>query len=601
MPEIKARLLPNLPSPQPVGTVIVLLPRAENLPPPPPPGGPPGPPKYAFRYAVSVDGGPFHVVRDFSQQPQYLWRPELFEHEARVRVTARDNESKFTVEAELPYRIVARAKGSEAVVTPTGNPLVALFSAPACPAGSEFRVAFRPAADEALNYTPPERCREGRTNNVYVAGMRADTGYEMRSEIIRDRETTPGKWMPFHTGIVPVVVAPVSVPTARPSGARPAEPVLVHSIIEPWHPMATDLDGNIIWYGRPDFFLTRVLSGGRFLGLANGPNTANDITRWQLVVDVDLAGNIIRETNASRVAEQLERFGIKSECKKGAAQCVPGFHHEAIRLPNGHTMVLAGLERMYPAGTQGSKEPVDVLGDLVIDLDEDLQVTGAWNAFDHMDVKRASMGAEKCKEGAGDDGCTAVFLAPFANGWLHSNSLDYIPASGDFIMSIPEQDWVVKVDWKNGQGNGKILWHLGRDGDFTTTSDDPYPWFSYQHDARFLPGSPNRVLLFDDGHRRKSKFPKANNRGQVWELDENAKTAKLVYNADLGVYALAVGSAQSLDGGGFAFDAGFLNPANLQGQSIETGADGRVVYVQQTDGGITYRTFRVKDLYSAPR
>ena len=29
-----------------------------------------------------------------------------------------------------------------------------------------------------------------------------------------------------------------------------------------------------------------------------------------------------------------------------------------------------------PAGTQGSKEPVDVLGDIVIDLDEEFQVAG---------------------------------------------------------------------------------------------------------------------------------------------------------------------------------------------------------------------------------
>jgi len=37
-------------------------------------------------------------------------------------------------------------------------------------------------------------------------------------------------------------------------------------------------------------------------------------------------------------------------------------------------MVLAALERMMPAGTQGAKETVDVLGDLVFDLDEDLQL-----------------------------------------------------------------------------------------------------------------------------------------------------------------------------------------------------------------------------------
>jgi hypothetical protein len=553
-------------------------------------------------------------VRDFSQQPQFLWRPALYEHEARVRATIRDNESKATLEAELPYRIVARAKGSEAAVTPTGSPLVALFSAPACRAGSEFRVAFRRQGDEVLNYTPAEPCREGRSNNVYVAGMRAESEYEMRAEFVRDRESSPGKWIPFRTGIISAQVPAVSIPTPTAAGAHPSESMVIHSLVEPWQPIATDLEGHVIWYGRPDMFLTRVLNGGRLLGLASGLNASNEIRRLQLVVDVDLAGNILRETNASRVAEQLERFGIRSDCKKGGAECVSGFHHEAIRLPNGHTMALAGLERMYPAGTQGSKEALNIVGDVVIDLDEDFQVTAVWNSFDHLDLKRASLGRDspsgsRCREGAGGGGCPPLFLTSFGEEWLHSNSLDYVPGSGDFIMSMPEQDWVVKVDWKNGQGSGDVLWRLGKDGDFTVNSDDPYPWFSFQHDARFLPGSTSRILLFDDGHRRMGKFPKVNNRGQVWELDEKAKTAKLVYNVDLGVYALAVGSAQSLDGGGYAFDAGFSNPAFgasserglFQGQSIQTGPDGKIDYVQQTYGSIVYRSFRVRDLYSAPR
>jgi hypothetical protein len=556
---------------------------------------------HVYRYAVSVDGGPFHTVRDYSQEQQLLWRPALYEHEAQIRVTVRDNETKITADAELPYRIVSRVKTSDAVVIPTAHPLVALFSAPPCRAGGEFRVAFRRQGDEAASYTPVESCRDGRSNNVYVAGMRADTQYEMRSEVVRDRETAAGNWIPFHTGMTAAAFPPVTIPKMRAAGSAASDPVLIHSMIDPWQPMATDLDGNVVWYGRSDMFLTRVLPGGHFLGLGNGANAANDTKRWQVVIETDLAGNILRETNSSRVAEQLERFGIQSDCKKGAAQCVPGFHHEAIRLPNGHTMVLAGLERMYPKGTQGSNEPVDVLGDVVVDLDEDFQVTGAWNAFDHLDLKRASLGDEKCKEGPGDDGCTAVFLAATANGWLHTNTIEHVPDTGDFILSMPEQDWLLKIDWKDGKGSGKVLWRLGKDGDFTTKSDDPYPWFSYQHDSRFLPGAPNRVLLFDDGHRRKTKFPNANNRGQVWEIDEAAKTAKLVYNSDLGVYAIAVGSAQSLDNGGFSFEAGFLNPGLFQSQAIETGADGKIAYVQQTEGGVAYRTFRVKDMYSAPR
>jgi arylsulfate sulfotransferase len=279
---------------------------------------------------------------------------------------------------------------------------------------------------------------------------------------------------------------------------------------------------------------------------------------------------------------------------------VPGFHHDFIRLANGHTLAIAGIERMFPAGTQGATERVDVLGDLVIDLDPDLQVAWVWNSFDHMDVKRASLGNEKCKEGAGDDGCTPVFLAPTANDWLHSNSLSYVPGSGDLLVSIPEQDWVVKLDYKDGKGTGKVLWRLGLDGDFTVKSDDPYPWFSYQHDAGFKPAGSDTLVLFDDGHRRKTKIPTANNRGQVWKLDEANHTATLVMNADLGVYALAVGSAQALSGGGYSFEAGFLNPPAISSRSIETSADGKIIYAQQREGGLTYRSFRVANMYSTP-
>jgi hypothetical protein len=198
-----------------------------------------------------------------------------------------------------------------------------------------------------------------------------------------------------------------------------------------------------------------------------------------------------------------------------------------------------------------------------------------------------------------------VFLAPTANGWLHSNSLQYIPGTGDLLMSIPEQDWVVKIDYKNGTGTGKVLWRLGKDGDFTTASTDPYPWFSYQHDAGFDPAT-NLLVLFDDGHRRKEKFPKANNRGQAWKLDEEKRTATLVLNADMGIYAIAVGSAQPLSNGGYSFESGFINPGPagmgaIFSRTTETSADGKITYAQEADGALTYRSFRVPDLYTAPR
>lgn len=589
---IVVHLLPALSSPQPVGTPIGLTTKIAD----------PSKGMHAFRFAVGVNGGPLRIVRDFSQSRDFTWMPALYEHNATIRVTARNNDTKETAEDETHFQIVSRVKGASPVVTPTSNPLIALFSAAPCPEGSQFRVGFRAVGEEAISRTPAEACRGSISSNVLVAGMRADTEYQMRSELSGDGGEKHGEWLLFRTGILDGDFAPVSIAVPRSGGASSG--ILIYSAASAssrTRPFATDQQGRMIWYLRSPAFLTRVLPGGRFLALADGENASNTIERNQLLRELDLGGNIVRETNASRVAEQLESRGIHSDCRKGGKECLSAFHHDAIRLPNGHTLAVAGLERMMPAGTQGSQAPVDVLGDVVVELDDQFQVVGSWNGFDHLDVSRASLGNAKCKEGPGRGGCAAVFLAEEANGWTHSNALNYIPSSGDFLISMPEQSWVLKVDYKDGKGSGKVLWRLGKDGDFTVKSDDPYPWFSYQHDAGFEPVGSNRLTLVDNGHARHDKDSNAKTRGQVWQIDEEKHTATLVRNVNLQLYSPAIGSAQTLKDGGYSFEAGYIDfPLSPYGRTVETDRDGRIVFAMDVQGLLVYRSYRVDDMYSAP-
>lgn len=589
---LAVQLFSTLPSPQPVGTPIGLTPRLENV----------AKGMLNFRYEVSAAGAPFHIVRDFSQESDFAWAPALYEHAATIRITVRNNVTKETASAELPFQIVPRAK-SVATVVPTSHPLIALFSAPPCPEGSQFRVAFHADGEEHASRTPDEACRGSITNNVLVAGMRAETEYQLREEVSGGGQETDGKWLPFRTGILDGELSPVTVATPRASGSVASNPVVIFSPATGGkRPFATDLEGRVVWYLRSPEFLTRVLPGGRFLVLSNeGQNTVNSIRRYQALRELDLEGNIIRETNVGRVAEQLESRGIHSDCKKGGKECLSGFHHEAIGLPNGHFLVVAGLERMMPAGTQGSKEPVDVLGDVIVELDEDFQVAGMWNNFDHLDIKRASLENSKCKEGPGNGGCPSIFLAAQANGWTHSNAINYIPSTGDFLVSMPEQNWVIKVDYKNGKGSGKILWRLGNEGDFTAKSDDPHPWFSYQHDAGFDPPGSDLLTIFDNGHARHDKDPAALSRGQKWRLDEKNMTATLVLNANLHIYSSAVGEAQTLKNGGYSFNAGYLDPGTSpHARVIETDRDGRIVFALEVEGSLAYRSYRVNNMYSPP-
>ena len=592
---LTVHLATSLPSPQPVGTPIGLTSSIgmENF----------SRDMFVFQYSVSVNGGPFRIVKDYSQSFAFAWAPELFEQSATIRVKVRNNETKATGEATVPFQFVSRIKGTAPVVTPTAHPLVALFSAPACPAGKQFRVAFHADGEEAMSHTPSQPCRDAISNNVYVAGMRADTEYRLRSEVVAGTSVTPGAWVPFHTGMLDGNFPAVSIAVPRTGAADQSEPVIIFSAISfdgNIRPFATDLQGRVIWYLRSKDWITRVIPGGRFLTLGDGLNSVNSAHEGQVLREVDLAGNVVRETNIGRIAEQLESHGIHSDCHKNGRECVGGFHHEAIRLPNGHTLAVAGIERMMPTGTQGSKLPVDVLGDVIIDLDEDFQVTAVWNAFDHMDLNRKSLNDATCHTGGGD-GCPAVLLADDANGWLHSNSLNYIPSSGDFLVSMPEQNWVLKIDWKDGKGSGKVLWRLGKDGDFKVDSKDPDPWFSFQHDAGFEPVGSDILTLTDDGTAGSDpsdKKPPKGVRGQVWKLDEENHVATLLVNAPLGLNTICCGSMQVLKNGGYSAVAGWSLPST--GRTADFDKDGKLVFAIDVVGAADYRSYRVADMYSAP-
>src|SRR5262249_48392651 len=178
--------------------------------------------------------------------------------------------------------------------------------------------------------------------------------------------------------------------------------------------------------------------------------------------------------------------------------------------------------------------------------------------------------------------------------WVLTNTVNYSPADGNLIMSIRNQDWVVKIDYRNGQGDGHVIWRLGKDGDFTVNSTDPSPWFSHQHDARYIDDS--TIILFDNGNTRHAVDPAAHSRGQVWKLDEQNMMATLVLNADMGNYSDALGSAQRLSNGNFFFDSGRQGKPPWFAQSIEVLPDGTKTYVLQ-DAGPEFHSYRMRTLY----
>ena len=471
------------------------------------------------------------------------------------------------------YTAHTRVSGESAVVSAMSNPLVGLYSAPPS-AGTSMYVQFAEAGPTpSWQNTSSQPIVPGESTNFIVAGMLPDTTYLMRDVVDDGTVSAP---VTFTTGSLPTYLKfpTFTVEQAPAAGTDLGESTIFHagvnrvSYVNVVNTLATDLNGNVIWYYDPvaNAFPsyaqnlepggTVMLLGGKALGTA-GYNTLRQ---------VDLAGDTLRETNIHAVNARLVAMHDAP---------ILDFDHEAKLLPNGDTVVIGTTPRTVDYKGKAAL----FVGDEVIVLNQNLQPVWDWNAFRWLSTNRLG------------------FDHPVTTDWLHANAVSWSPEDDDLIVSLRTQDWVIKIDYADGTGNGHIVWKLGAGGDLKPIADTPSPWFSHQHDARFI--NDTTLLVFDDGNTREAKDPGADSRGQEWILNEQNMTATLVVNADVGNYSEFLGSAELLSNGNLAFTSGGLvvngNPA---GQSIEVLPDGTRIYVLQMTGN-EYRSYFENTLYSA--
>jgi arylsulfate sulfotransferase len=532
------------------------------------------------------DGGRdrFAMVRDFSLDNSFKWAP-MQDGRYAIRVKVKDGfDSVTTTSTVVSHEVATRVTGDDAVVTPTLNPLVALYSAPPCSDGV-VRVRFRPAggpSDAPWTSTNTLPCVRGRSRDFVVAGMRADTSYEMIHSGGDDQETP----LLFKTGTPPATLSipPFTVRQAPGPGTELRRRLLYHNLTarpaaNAVNVLATNLNGGVEWYydplasGLTAIGVSAPLPGGTIIlaGRDSHRTLGTNVLR-----EIDLAGNPLRETNIDAVNAQLKARG---------QEIIYGFHHEFLLLPHGDIATLGWTQRTIDVGGI----PTRLAGDMLMVLDKDLQLTWAWNAFDHLDATRGPVLGELCAGGP----CPL----PGAVDWLHENAVSFSPADGNLIVSVRHQDWVVKIDYAHGRGDGHIIWRLGQYGDFAVVSSDPSPWFSHQHYVRYLDRS--TLMLFDNGNTRQAADPGAHSRGQVWKLDEAARTATLVFNLDLGNYSGELGTAERMPNGNDVFNSG-SQQGGLFAQSIEVLPDGNTTYIQEVPTR-DYRSFRMGSLYQGIR
>jgi hypothetical protein len=527
--------------------------------------------KAVYQFSVARDGGPFQVVRDFSGTPAFVWNPvQQGTYEIRVDVktgfTARSSESAIAT-----YTAQTRVVGDNAVVSPMANPLVALYSAPPSRGAAMYVQFAKLGPTLSWQNTAPLPIVPGESTNFIVAGKLPNTTYLMRHVLDDGTISAP---VAFTTGSLPANLNFPSFRVVQPpaAGTDLSQSEIFHAGLpsgDTINTLATDLNGNVIWYydAVANGFLnnatnlepggTVMLLGGKSVGVAGGYTTLRQ---------VDLAGNTLRETNISAVNARLAAMRQPQ---------ILDFDHEAKLLPNGNTVVLASV----PKAVNFHGRPTKFIGNMVIVMDQNFQPVWVWNSFKWLNTNR--LGTDN----------------PIPTDWLHGNSVSWSPEDGDLVVSLRTQDWAIKIDYANGTGNGHVVWKLGAGGNFQPIANIPDPWFSHQHDVRYI--NDTTLLVFDDGNTRQASNSAADSRGQEWVLNEQNMTATLVVNADMGNYSAFLGSAQMLPNGNLAFTSGGLMTSNNQaGQTIEVLPNGTKVYVQQMSG-FEYRSYFESTLYSA--
>jgi hypothetical protein len=482
------------------------------------------------------------------------------------------------------------------IVTATANPQVATYSI-YLPAPGRASVDFGPDTNYGLmTWEQSTPSPNGGQVSVYVAGMRARTRYHMRAQLtLDDGSTLTDIDQTFTTGTPPGTAL---VSTSTSGGQIPQQGIELFDTLTPneaAQAFATDLQGNVIWtYSYTDgtkmdaIQPIKLLPNGHFLVLISYassialkgaqilPNTIDAVR------EVDLAGNTIREVTQKELAGTLTTKGYNLN--------LGSLHHDVLALPNGHWIVLATVSQTFDnlAGYPGT---TNVLGDVLIDIDQNSQPVWVWNSFDHLDVNRHP------------------YLFP---DWTHSNSLLYSTDDGDLLLSVRHQNWIIKIDYGEGQGSGKIVWRLGEGGDFKLIGGtDPTDWFYAQHGPDFFSENTSGVFrlgVMDNGDDRESfgglvcgsrGAPACYSAAPVYQIDEIGMTATLLthYTPPQDLYSYFGGNVQLLKNGDLHADFCAASGGSLVQELNMNGTTPELIWQAQTKGAEQYRSERLPSLY----
>lgn len=482
-------------------------------------------------------------------------------------------------------------------VTSSPNPQVATYTiSPPVPAN----VSIQFGTDTTYGLTTSSQQAAGNAAPLaqFVAGMKANTAYHIRGVLqMPDGSQLDDMDHTFTTGSLPAADIP-ALTVSTPNGLVPQAGIELLDLIATGATppvMATDLQGNIIWWYRPGGTSSdlvqpvKPLPNGHFL-VTVSPNSSFPLTGASLpagtidvVREIDLAGNTIREISLDTLNSRLATAGF--------TYTALDIHHDVAILPNGHWILIVNSTRQFTNLT-GFPGTTTVLGDALIDLDTNLNPVWVWDTFDHLDVNRH----------------------PFSfPDWTHANAVLYSSSDGNLLLSMRHQNWIIKIDYNNGKGAGDIIWHLGEGGDFSLEGGTvPTDWFSTQHGPSFTTQSTAGTFglaVFDNGDDR--MYPSGvtcatsgaptcpYSTAQLLNINESAMTATLTFLDKIPHYSFFGGNAEVLMNGDIEFDLCTIptTPPSAGVLEVTPNSPAEAVWQLNMPNLDAYRAFRIPSLY----
>ena len=468
--------------------------------------------------------------------------------------------------------------GFSSSVAPTSNPLVAKYTLIA-PAGSTVSIEFGLNTTYGRSTWSVAAPSGGGTVSILVAGMCPVSLYHMRALVNLNGVITPDIDHTFQTDAPPIEYLPTTLAMSVGTPCPGVE--LVNA--NPTGVCATDLDGMVVWYylnqsdlkyqGAP--LPLKPLASGNFMALiTNRYSRPVPLARYGVLREFDLAGDTIREIDIPTLNQKIRNM----KTPFGRSVKAEYFSHDFWNMSNGDVVFIVQELANLP-GTG------DVWGDSLIVLDQSFNPVWVWSTFDVLDINRHPYSWDPARD------------------WTHSNAVQQTP-DGNFLLSVRNQSWVLKIDYAGGTGN--VLWKLGYQGDFQLQNANNDDWFFAQHFPHILTTSGSNITsltVIDNGNYRVPwPLMKQYSRALIVKIDEtsNPKTAKIAWQwpSAPDFYSYWGGSVVKLPNGNMEICMSDPYPDQDISFAIEVDATTlQTVWEMLIMPADAYRSYRIPSLY----